>query len=183
MESVERLSAWELEVELPALSAAMARASEWLSCRDQERDLEEATQQVLQRVQAAFSEEIVMQLHHFEQAADREALGLLADVANLILRQRIQPKALTREQPPFRRVLVAAGPGGIPGDLEVVNVSNLARREGMSEAEVEQALVAQGYALLTSEEFKSLVTWLRQEVLEGRIRLPYHPPKMAIAID
>ena len=47
MEGVGRPNAWELEVGLPALSAAMARASEWLSCRDQVRDLEEATQEVL----------------------------------------------------------------------------------------------------------------------------------------
>ena len=48
---------------------------------------------------------------------------------------------------------------------------------------MEQALVAQRYVLLTSEEFKSLMAWLRREVLESRIQLPYHPPKMAIAID
>ena len=37
MEGVGRPNAWKLEVRLPALSAAMARASEWLSCRDQAR--------------------------------------------------------------------------------------------------------------------------------------------------
>ena len=85
MEGIGRLSAWKLEGDLPALSAAMARASEWLSCRDQERDLEEATQEVLRRVQSAFSGEIAVQLHHFELAADREAFGLLTDAAKLIL--------------------------------------------------------------------------------------------------
>ena len=175
MEGVGRPNAWELEVGLPALSAAMARASEWLSCRDQVRDLEEATQEVLQRVQAAVSVEILMQQHHFEQSADREALGLLTDVAKLLLGQGIQPRPLkARERPPFRRVVVAVGPGGFPGDLEVVNVSHLAREEGLSETEVEQALVAQGYALFYSGEFKRLVAWLGREVLEGRIRLPYH---------
>jgi len=175
MEGVGRLNAWELEVGHPALSAAMARASEWLSCRDQVRDLEEATQEVLQRVQAAISVEILMQQHHFELAADREALGLLTDVAKLLLGQGIQPRPLkARERPPFRRVVVSVGPGGFPGDLEVVNVSYLAREEGLSETEVEQALVAQGYALFYSGEFKRLVAWLGQEVLEGRIRLPYH---------
>ena len=176
MEGVGRPNAWELEVGLPALSAAMARASEWLSCRDQVRDLEEATQEVLQRVQAAFSVEILMQQHHFEQSADREALGLLTDVAKLLLGQGIQPRPLkARERPPFRRVVVAVGPGGFPGDLEVVNVSHLAREEGLSETEVQHALVAQGYALFYPEEFKRLVAWLGREVLEGRIRLPYHP--------
>ena len=56
----------------------------------------------------------------------------------------------------------------------MVNVSHLAREEGRSETEVEQALVAQGYALFYSEEFKRLVAWLGREVLQGRIRLPYH---------
>ena len=177
MEGVGRPNAWELEVGLPALSAAMARASEWLLCRDQVRDLKEATQEVLQRVQAAFSVEILMQQQHFVQAADQEALGLLTDVAKLILGQGIQPRPLkARERPPFGRVVVAVGPGGFPGDLEVFNVSHLAREEGLSEPEVEQALVAQGYALFYSEEFKRLVAWLRREVLEGRIRLPYHSP-------
>ncbi len=175
MEGVGRPNAWELEVGLPALSAAMARASEWLSCRDQVRDLEEATQEVLQRVQAAVLVEILMQQQHFGLAADREAVGLLTDVAKLLLGQGIQPRPLkARERPPFRRVVVAVGPGGFPGDLEVFNVSHLAREEGLSETEVEQALVAQGYALFYSEEFKRLVAWLRREVLEGRIRLPYH---------
>ncbi len=94
MEGVGRLNAWELEVGLPALSAAIARASEWLSCRDQVRDLEEATQEVLQRVQAAFSGEVLLQLHHFEQSADRKAFGLFTDVAKLFLGQGIQPKPL-----------------------------------------------------------------------------------------
>ena len=116
-----------------------------------------------------------MQQQHFVQAADREALGLLTDVAKLILGQGIQPRPRkAREHPPFGRVVVAVGPGGFPGDLEVVNVSHLAREEGLAETEVEQALVARGYALFYSEEFKRLVVWLGREVLEGRIRLPYY---------
>ena len=104
MEGVGRLSAWELDVEVSTLSAAMARAADWLSSRDQVRNLEEATQQVLQRVQAAVSGEIVMQPHHFEQAADREAIGLLLNLIGEIL--SVDSSALQRSVSEIQTLIV-----------------------------------------------------------------------------
>ncbi len=69
------------------------------------------------------------------------------------------------------------GPRRVPDDLAEVNVSWLARKDGIPQTEVEEGLIAQGYVLFTSEEFRRLVDWLGRKVLEGRIRLPYQPSK------
>ncbi len=69
------------------------------------------------------------------------------------------------------------GPRGVPDDLAEVNVSWLARKDGISQTEVEEGLIAQGYVLFTSEEFRRLVASLGREILEGHVRLPYQPSK------
>ena len=123
----------ELKAGLPALASELARASEWLSRRDQVRGLEEAAQEVLKRVQAAISSEMLVQQQYLGQAGARVAFGLLTDVANLIISRRIPPKTLEpTEQPPFRTVLVTVGPRGVPDDLAEVNVSWLAQKAGIS---------------------------------------------------
>ncbi len=164
----------ELKAGLPALASELARASEWLSRRDQVRGLEEAAQEVLKRVQAASSSEMLIQQQYLGQAGARVAFGLLTDLVNLIVSKGIPPKTLEpTEQPPFRTVLVTVGPRGVPDDLAEVNVSWLARKDGISETEVKECLIAEGYVLFTSEEFRRLVDRLGREILEGRIRLPY----------
>ncbi len=178
MESLGRLASKveDLEVVLPALAAAMDRAAEWLSSRDQVRDLEAAAKEVLKRVREMVSGELLAQQLYFERAANREVLGLLTNVVTLIFGAGFQPRPpQADEHPPFRRAEVAVGLGGVPEDLLAVNVSHLAREQGASEAEVEQALSAQGYVLFASQEFSRFAAWLGREILEGRIRLPYHP--------
>ena len=51
----------------------------------------------------------------------------------------------------------------------------MARSGGTPEAVVEKRIADEGNLLLTQEAFDRLVAWLSQEILEGRIRLPYHP--------
>ena len=174
MESLGRSAskAEDLEAVLPALAGAMARAAGWLSSRDHVKDLEVATQEVLQRVMEMYSGELLAQQLYFEQAANREVLGLLTNVVTLILGAGIQSRPMKADDhPPFRRARVAVGPRGVPDDLSAVNVSHLARKEGAPEAEIEKALSARGYVLFTSQEFSNLAAWLGREVLEGRIRL------------
>ena len=73
------------------------------------------------------------------------------------------------------KVLIAVGSGGLSEDLMVVNVSELAERDGKTEGEIEWDIADKGHALITVEEFKPLVSWLKEEVLSGRVSLPYHP--------
>ena len=83
----------------------------------------------------------------------------------------------TAKTPRLGNVVIAVGPGGLPEDLLVVNVSDLAQQEGKTEKEIEDAFADKGQVLLAVEEFKPLANWLREEVLSGRSTLPYHPAR------
>ena len=140
MEDLEKAKAraTELVESLPVISAAMVQASELLFRGDQNRALETAAGEVLKQAKAAFSGEILEQHLYLQQSADGEAFGLLTDLGKIILGGRIQPKPpRPREHPPFGRVRIAVGPGGIPKDMAVVKVSQVARQEGLSEGEVD----------------------------------------------
>ena len=77
--------------------------------------------------------------------------------------------------PRLGKVLIVVGPGGLPEDLMVVNVSELAEQEGKTDGEIERDFADKGHALFAVEEFNSLVSWLKDEILSGRGALAFHP--------
>jgi hypothetical protein len=88
------------------------------------------------------------------------------------------PESTSRKQP-FGLVMICVGPGGLPGDLGVVSISQLARESHRPEPEIRNKLQRDGYLLFSEEEFSLLVDKLIADVREGKLRLPVSREKLA----
>jgi hypothetical protein len=76
------------------------------------------------------------------------------------------------KKPPFGKVLVCIGPKGLPDDVRVVSVSQLARESNQDESEVINNLEERGCLLFSEEDFSILIDKLVNDVLEGHLHLP-----------
>ena len=72
----------------------------------------------------------------------------------------------------FGEVRVAVGPGGVPDDVKVIALSQLAREQDENESEVVAALEARGYRLVTPEAFSTILDKLKDKALSGPLALP-----------
>ena len=81
-------------------------------------------------------------------------------------------RSVSIKKPPFGNAVVCIGPGGLPGDVEVISISQLARESNHSESETIQELRKQGYLLFNQEAFSRLIDKLVIDVREGRLHLP-----------
>lgn len=73
---------------------------------------------------------------------------------------------------PFGLVMVSIGSRGLPDDVEVVSISQLARESKRPQPEVMNKLRGDGLLLFTEEAFSALVSRLIGDVREGKLRLP-----------
>jgi hypothetical protein len=73
---------------------------------------------------------------------------------------------------PFGKVLICIGPKGLPDDVEIVCISQLARKSNREEPEVIKELQERGYILLSEKTFPLLIDKLINDIHEGRLRLP-----------
>ncbi len=73
---------------------------------------------------------------------------------------------------PYGTVLLVVESGGLLDKVTVVSLSRLARESGRPEAEIEAALKARGYLLVTPQDFSEVVDDLEDRVLRGILDLP-----------
>ena len=169
---------------LPTLADALTEAERWLLRRDQVKQLTDAVESGLTQAQRALDQANLDYRIKSETALRRELVDLAINAAFWVFDGRAPSRFdRTSTAPRLGKVLVAVGPGGLPEDLAVVNVSELAEREGKTDGDIERALTDKGHVLFTVEEFKPLASWLKQEVLSERAALPYHPsgPRLTAA--
>ena len=88
-------------------------------------------------------------------------------------------KNLGGKERPYGMVLVSIGPKGLPDDVGVVSVSELARESDREESEVISKLRERGHLLLSEEAFSRLIDRLIADVQEGRLLLPVPAEKLA----
>ena len=88
-------------------------------------------------------------------------------------------KNLGGKERPFGTVLISIGPRGLPDDVQVVSVSELARESNREESELISKLRERGHLLLSEEAFSRLIDRLIADVLEGRRFLPVPAEKLA----
>lgn len=69
--------------------------------------------------------------------------------------------------------MVRIGPGGVPDDVHVVSVSRLARDSLRKESEIIGELQKPKNTLLTEEKFLEFMDGLAEEIMAGRLSLPY----------
>lgn len=90
----------------------------------------------------------------------------------------------TAGEPTFGTVLVRIGPGDVPDDVRVVSISRLARESHRKESEVIAEIQKAEYRLLTEKKFTGLISWLAEEILTGRLNLPFKPqPTIEIRVS
>lgn len=83
------------------------------------------------------------------------------------------------DKPTFGTVMVCIGPKGLPGDIRVISVSELARKSNRLESEIVRELRHQDCLLFGEEAFSSLVDKLTELVREGHLVLPFPKEKVA----
>jgi len=83
------------------------------------------------------------------------------------------------DKQPFGMVMVRIGPKGLPDDVEVVSISQLARESHRPQPEIMNELQDDGYLLFTEETFSLLIDRLIADVCEGKLRLPVSRDKLA----
>jgi hypothetical protein len=86
--------------------------------------------------------------------------------------------SLPSEQHPFGTVLVCVGPRGVPDDVQVVSISQLARESNREESKVINELRMRGCLLFSEQAFSVLISRLTRDVREGRLSLPISTEKL-----
>jgi hypothetical protein len=79
---------------------------------------------------------------------------------------------------PYGTVMVCVGPKGLPDDVRVVSISELARKSNLSDSETIQELQKRSYLLFSQEAFSRLIDKLVIDVREGRLHLPISSEKL-----
>ena len=85
----------------------------------------------------------------------------------------------TNKERPFGFVLVCIGPMGLPDDVRVVSISQLARESNRQEAGVINELQERGCLLFSEKAFSLLIDRLVDDVREGRLCLPISREKLS----
>ena len=80
---------------------------------------------------------------------------------------------------PYGTVMVCVGPKGLPDDVRVVSISELARESNRAESEIINELQKRGCLLFNEEAFSLLIDKLIIDVREGRLLLPISTEKLS----
>jgi hypothetical protein len=165
---------------LAALKEVFAQEAEHLRRHDQAQHLRDLRSQIMREL------EYVQQMESSAHYALNKATlisGLVKFVSGslgaalagsgepLSVGARLARDDFERSEP-YGTVFVAVGPGGIPDEVNAVSVSRLARESGRPEAEIEAALKAKGYRLMTPQSFSTVMEELEDRVLRGIVALP-----------
>jgi len=88
-------------------------------------------------------------------------------------------KKLGDQRHPFGTVLIRIGPKGLPDDVQVVSISQLARESNREESKVINELQRRGYLLFSRKTFSLLIEKAISDVQEGRLLLPISMEKLS----
>jgi hypothetical protein len=83
------------------------------------------------------------------------------------------------QEKPFGTLMVCVGAKGLPDDVVVVSISQLARESNRPETEILSKLQDDGYLLFSEQEFSVLIDRLVAEVREGKLHLPVSKNKLS----
>ncbi len=179
-----RRRASELVSAVQALATLFEEGAILLSRGDQVARLKALRTVVLKRVERARSGEMAASTgHSLASAADslfRLGAGLITMTQENRTMQAISHQLLARptgKEPPFGTVLIRVGHGGVPEDVDVINISSLARESKRDEREVMDRLLVDGNLLFTANAFSSLIDRLADGILKGGLSLPVSSKK------
>ena len=82
----------------------------------------------------------------------------------------------------FGMIVVCVGKGGLPDDVHVVSVSEIARAQNRSESAIVLKIQESGVLLFTADKFMQLVEGVARDICEGKLRLPILPEQLAVRL-
>jgi hypothetical protein len=85
-------------------------------------------------------------------------------------------KRRASKQHDFGMILVCVGQGGLPDDVHVVSISELARIKNRAESEIIREIQQAGELLFSPEVFLQMLDTIIEQLRRGELRLPI-PPK------
>ena len=178
MEDLRR-QASELASAVQALATLFEKGAIRLSRDDQVAHLKTLHSIVLQKEEWARSQEMSANTGYNMASAVgslfRLGAGLITSTSENRTIQAISQQLLagpTREEPPFGTVLIRVGPRGVPRDVDVINISSLARESKRDEHGIADKLLADGNLLFTAKAFSSLIDRLADGIIKGGLSLP-----------
>ena len=174
-----RRRASELASAVQALTTLFEEGATRLSREDQVARLKAVHSDVVEKVERARAQEMAASTGNSMASTVGSLFRLGAGVITMTSENRtmqaISQQLLARsttKKPPFGTILINVGPGGMPEDVDVINISSLARESKKDEREVTDRLLTDGNLLFTASAFSSLVERLADGILRGEMTLP-----------
>ena len=179
----------ELVSAVQTLAILFEEGATRLSREDQVARLKILHAAILQKVERARAQETAANTGH-SMASTVSSLfrfggGLITLTSEDTTMQAISQHLLARparKEPSFGTILISIGSGGVPEDVEAINISRLARESKRDERDVTNGLLADGRLLFTINTFSSLIDRLAGEILGGELNLPV-PIKRVLRIQ
>jgi len=145
------------------------------------RALHRAVVEQLERVKCSESSASYVQ-SQINQTASASTLGMSLGRAMVSKGNRLSTfsnslRSVSIKKPPFGNVLVGIGPNGLPEDVKVISISELARKSKCLESEV--ILQQAGFLLFSQEAFSSFIDKLVADIREGQLCLPLPSKKVS----
>jgi hypothetical protein len=169
----------ELVSAVQTLAILFEEGATRLSREDQVARLKILHAAILQKVERARAQETAANTGH-SMASTVSSLfrfggGLITMTSEDTTMQTISQQLLARsarKEPSFGTILIDVGSGGVPEDVEVINISRLTRESKRDECDFTGRLLADGHLLFTANAFSSLIDRLADEILKGGLSLP-----------
>ncbi len=170
-----------------SLADLLTQESSRLNRQDEASRLKTLYSSIRQQMDEAKSLEIAASYGHSKAKLVTSAVGLVVGIGIRMASEDRRALAfsdhllrnLGGKERPFGRVLISVGTKGLPDDVQVVSISELARRSNRQESEVISELRERGHLLFSEEAFSRLIDRLITDVEEGRLLLPVPAEKLA----
>jgi len=180
---VEALSFWARAQTdaLESLEKALAQEADYLRRHDQARCLDALQARVEKEVEDIRRMEIAESLiFHKTTFISGVIIGALGSLGAALLGAQEHPLSVGAElaardfarTKPFKTVMVAVGPGGVPDEVIVFSLSRCTRERNRTESGIAAAIESRGYSLMTPEHFSRFLEKIKEQVLEGNLTLP-----------
>lgn len=175
-----RVRAGNLASTTESLASLLEEEGVNLKRGDQVAKLQALRAAIAERMEMGKRDERMAGYSYSERKSIRHIAGSVAEIVGKIsndVRWKNVSNKLTelpvRGEPTFGTVMVRIGPGGVPDDVHVVSVSRLARDSLRKESEIIGELQKPKNTLLTEEKFLEFMDGLAEEIMAGRLSLPY----------
>lgn len=181
-----RLQAQKLGIDSLSLVELFAKEEILLKHKDEATRLKELYNTIQFQLERATSDENAAAYGHSKAELETSFSRLLVGTAIKMISNNKPLSAFAdylitgnfKKQTHFGTVMFCIGPGGIPGDVEVISVSRLAREANQDEVEIIQDMQQRGYLLHHKKVFSTLINKLVEDIRDGLLQLPVSKKKV-----